>query len=270
MMSETASYWQSNWHSRSGDTGWRVRSSLLWSGPTIYVHIYIEYIRSGKCLNPRQARWALFFGWFKFALTYRPCSRNTKPDALSHLFEREEVTAEPDTIIPKTCIIGAATWEVEREVRADLQHHPDPGNGPPGCLFVPPSVRSSVLQWGHSSKLSCHLEVACSLAFLCRRFWWPDMRTDVQTFVLACPVCAQIKGSNRPPTGLLQPLPIPRCPWSHLSLDFVSGLPPSKGMTVVLTVVDRFSKFASYHSALALTRVHLCHLSRSPFLWQRC
>ncbi len=103
-----------------------------------------------------------------------------------------------------------------------------------------------LLQWGHSSRLSCHPGVARTLAFLRRRFWWPEMRTDVQTFVSACPVCAQNKGSNRPPPGYLQPLPIPRRPWSHLSLDFVSGLPPSKGMTVVFTVVDRFSKFARY------------------------
>ena len=34
MMSETANFWQLNWHSRSGDTGWRARSSLLWSGLT--------------------------------------------------------------------------------------------------------------------------------------------------------------------------------------------------------------------------------------------
>ena len=203
-------------------------------------HKNLKYICSAKRLNTCQARWALFFGRFKFALTYIPGSRNTKPDALSCLFEREEVTAEPDTIIPKTCIIGAATWEVEREVRAALRHHPDPGNGPPGCLFVPPPVRSSVLQWGHSSKLSCHPGVVR------RHFWWPEMRTDVQTFNSACSVCAQNKGFNTPPAGFLQPLSIPQRPWSHLSLDFISGLLPSKGMTVVLTVVDRFSKFACY------------------------
>ncbi len=68
------------------------------------------------------------------------------------------------------------------------------------------------------------------------------MARDVRLFVLACSVCAVSKSSNRPPAGLLQPLSVPSRPWSHISLDFFSGLPPSQGNTVVLTVVDRFSK----------------------------
>ncbi len=106
-------------------------------------HRNLEYIRSAKRLNPRQARWALFFGRFNFALTYRPGSRNVKPDALSRLFEKEETVAEPDTIIPRTCIIGAAIWEIEGEVRTALQNQPDPGNAPtapPVCASLCPSI----------------------------------------------------------------------------------------------------------------------------------
>ncbi len=62
---------------------------------------------------------------------------------------------------------------------------------------------------------------------------------------LARCVCSN-KISNRSPVGLLQTLPIPSRPWSHLALDFVSGLPPSRGNTVILMVVDRFSKAAHF------------------------
>lgn len=46
-------------------------------------HKNLEYIRSAKRLNARQARWALFFTRFCFSITYRPGSQNVKPDALS-------------------------------------------------------------------------------------------------------------------------------------------------------------------------------------------
>ncbi len=40
------------------------------------------------------------------------------------------------------------------------------------------------------------------------------------------------------------PLSVPSRPWSHILLDFVMTLPPSQVNTVVLTVVDLFSKAA--------------------------
>ncbi len=49
-------------------------------------HKNLEYIQSAKRLNSRQARWALFFGRFDFSISYRPGSKNIKPDALSRIF----------------------------------------------------------------------------------------------------------------------------------------------------------------------------------------
>ena len=90
--------------------------------------------------------------------------------------------------------------------------------------------------------------IARTSAFLRRRFWWPSLEADTRSYVSTCPICAQNKGSNLRYVGLLHPLPIPRRPWSHIALDFVTGLPQSEGKTVVLTVVDRFSKFARFLS----------------------
>ncbi len=50
-------------------------------------HKNIEYIKSAKRLNSRQARWALFFGHLDFSISYHPGSKNTKPDALSRIFD---------------------------------------------------------------------------------------------------------------------------------------------------------------------------------------
>jgi len=39
-------------------------------------HRNLEYLCSAKRLNPRQARWALFFTQFNFSITYHPGSKN--------------------------------------------------------------------------------------------------------------------------------------------------------------------------------------------------
>uniref|UniRef100_A0A3P9H7T2 Integrase catalytic domain-containing protein n=1 Tax=Oryzias latipes TaxID=8090 RepID=A0A3P9H7T2_ORYLA len=72
------------------------------------------------------------------------------------------------------------------------------------------------------------------------------MDADVRQYIAACTTCARAKSSNSPPAGHLQPLPAPQRPWSHIAMDFVTGLPPSHGFTVSLTVIDRFSKAAQF------------------------
>lgn len=133
-------------------------------------HKNLSYLRTARRLNSRQARWALFLGRFKFTLAYRPGSKSTKPDALSRLHIADCSDAPPETIIPTSCILAAAHWDIEKVV-SDAQHsEPDPGTGPPNCLFVPSSARSQVLQWGHSSKLACHPGIHRTLSFIKQRF----------------------------------------------------------------------------------------------------
>ena len=211
-------------------------------------HKNLSYLRSARRLNSRQARWALFLGRFNYTLTYRPGSRNIKPDALSRQFSPAVEEPSEETILPSSCVVGAARWKIEQVVQEALRDHPAPEGCPQGRLFVPPPVRSPVLQWGHSSRVACHPGVHRTLALLQQRFWWPSMSADTREFVAACSVCARNKSSHRAPAGLLRPLPIPHRPWSHIAVDFVTGLPPSDGNTTILTIVDRFSKAVHFVS----------------------
>lgn len=117
---------------------------------------------------------------------------------------------------------------------------------PPNTLFVADAARSEVLQWGHASKLVCHSCLSCTLHLLQQHFWWPIMNRDTKAYIAACPVCAHGKSSHQPPAGLLHPLLVPQHPWSHIAMDFVTGLPPSDGHMVILTIVDRFFKAAHF------------------------
>ena len=129
--------------------------------------------------------------------------------------------------------------DIKTVVRQALDGEAAPSSCPDGKLYVPAPARSQVLEWGHSSRLSGHPGTGCTLSFLQRKL---EMREDVQNFVSDCSVCTQFKVTHQPPQGLLQPLPIPHRPWSHIALDFVTGLPTSNHNTTILTIIDRFSK----------------------------
>ncbi|KAI3360355.1 hypothetical protein L3Q82_014659, partial [Scortum barcoo] len=202
-------------------------------------HKNLAYIQTAKRLNSRKARWALFFNRFDFTLTYRPGSRNIKPDALSRQFSVEEKSQGNESILPASQVIAALTWDIETTIQQAQQQQPDPG-GPPGCTFVPDSVRSQVLQWVHSSNFAFHPGINRMLSLVKRHFWWPSLDADVRGFVQACTICAWGKSSHKPQAGLLQPLPVPGRPCSHIALDFVTGLPLSNDF-----VSDRGPQFIS-------------------------
>ena len=73
-------------------------------------------------------------------------------------------------------------------------------------------------------------------------FDWEGLRADVTKFVAQCLDCQYVKYETKRVAGLLCPLPVPHRPWEDLSLDFITGLPLYHGNTVILVVVDRFSK----------------------------
>jgi hypothetical protein len=106
--------------------------------------------------------------------------------------------------------------------------------------------RMFFLEWAHSSRLACHPGSRRILGLVLQRFCWPTLVPNVSGFVIACTVCSQKKTRRQAQAGLLQPLPVPHHPWSHISLNFVTGLPPSDGNTTIVTMVDRFSKAAHF------------------------
>lgn len=60
---------------------------------------------------------SLFFSKFKFNLSYRPGSKNVKPDALSHQFDSASPVQTPQDILPPSCVVGAVTWDIEGQLR---------------------------------------------------------------------------------------------------------------------------------------------------------
>ncbi|KAK3541648.1 hypothetical protein QTP86_033849 [Hemibagrus guttatus] len=205
-------------------------------------HRNLEYLRGAKRLNPRQARWALFFTRFQFTVSYRPGSKNGKADALSRQSEGAGDLGQPELILPATALLAPVRWDLLGEIRRAHAEEPPPADCPPHRLFVPSQFRTQVMRWVHEAPSSGHPGARRSAQLVSRRFWWPSLGPEVEDFVRQCATCAQARTSRQRPEGLLEPLPVPRRPWSHLSVDFLTDLPDSEGFTAIMVVVDRFSK----------------------------
>ncbi len=154
-------------------------------------HRNLTHIRSAKRLNARQARWALFFGQFDFTISYRPGSKNTKPDALSRQFDSSEDGSATETILPDGLVVGTVVWGIEWQVKRALTCVTIPRECPAGRLFVLRSVHPAVLRWSHASKLVAQPGIRGTLATVRQWFWWPALARGVRRFVISCPVCAQ-------------------------------------------------------------------------------
>ena len=77
-------------------------------------------------------------------------------------------------------------------------------------------------------------------------FTWKGLKQQVESFVQQCEICQKAKHVNHHPAGKLQTLPIPTGAWQELSVDFIEGLPKSKGYSVIMVVVDRLTKYAHF------------------------
>ena len=100
---------------------------LIWTD-----HQNLEYIRAARRLNPRQARWAIFFTRFRFTLSYRPGSQNVKADALSRLYDPEDGSTEPTPILPASKLVAPVVWEVDSDIERALRAEPAPPQCPAG------------------------------------------------------------------------------------------------------------------------------------------
>lgn len=117
-----------------------------------------------------------------------------------------------------------------------------------GRLVVPhdSDLVVSLLKEYHDSPVGGHSGEYKTYQRLKKEWYWIGMRKRVAKYVRECLTFQQQKHSSLKPAGLLQPLPIPNRIWEDISLDFVEGLPKSKGVDSILIVVDRLSKYAHF------------------------
>ena len=115
------------------------------------------------------------------------------------------------------------------------------------CVPVDTVVKTNPLNEAHSSPFSMHPGSTKMYQDLKWMYWWRNMKREVAEFVSICLVCQQVIALRQKPTGLLQPLSVPKWKLENVSMDFITRLLRTlKGYTVIWVVVDKLTKSAQF------------------------
>ncbi|KAA3469278.1 Retrotransposable element Tf2 [Gossypium australe] len=112
---------------------------------------------------------------------------------------------------------------------------------------------------GHSGIHATHHKIFVLL-------YWKGLSKDVKHWVWKCVVCQCFKADTSTSPGFLQPLPIPGCAWTVISMDFIKGLPLSQGKYAILIVIDRLTKYGHFialaypFTAFTVAQEYLSHI----------
>ncbi|XP_026435822.1 uncharacterized protein LOC113333611 [Papaver somniferum] len=107
-------------------------------------------------------------------------------------------------------------------------------------------VRATILNTVHTSAIGGHSGIHATYVRAKSHFFWPKMKQEILLFVTECDICQRNKGECSFPSGLLQPLPVPKHAWQHITMDFIEGLPMSDMKSIILVVVDRLAKYIHF------------------------
>lgn len=225
----------------------------------------LRYLLEQRAVSVEQQKWASKLLGLNYTIEYRPGKDNRVADALSRqqgLAKEELELQEFHLTTPLSIDLDELAMQVEKdeelqriiralkaEMEAPKGYYLKKGHlFNDGRLVIPaksPFIPALMKQF-HDSAIGGHEGVLKTFKRMAREVYWKGMRGDVTEFIKECEVCQWNKYSTLTPAGLLSPLPIPLQVWYDISLDFVEGLPISKGFDVIMVVVDRLSKYAHF------------------------
>ncbi|CAH9095672.1 unnamed protein product [Cuscuta europaea] len=206
-------------------------------------------------MGAEQQKWIAKLLGYNFSLRYKPGLENKAADALSRKTQFNSIS-----------IVTCLEWEGLEELLADQKCYEtiqkvlsQPDQVPEfrlkkgllyfkGRLMLPkgsPRI-AKILKEYHDSATRGHSRNFRTMKRISTLFYWIGTRKDIQDYVQTCEICQRNKYQALKPAGLLQPLPIPERIWDDISMDFIGGLPKSKGKDTILVVVDRLTKFAHF------------------------
>lgn len=232
---------------------------------TVYTdHHPLKYFRTQAKPTPRLTRWIAEMELYDPDIQYKPGKDNHVPDLLSRRegpdCKTNTMDTEPDFLYaarlsvqesdwPKFYVRAEADWP---PLFADLMHqHKDKfvvrnqqvfrivKTGPENhevryALFARRAdlVKEYHDGYGHAAKTTVY-------EIMRKRWWWPNMKSDIETWLSHCQQCQLAAGADRNTHHSPMHLPPVPGPFARWHLDFIGELPTTaNGNRWILVAVD--------------------------------
>ncbi|KAF5769419.1 putative nucleotidyltransferase, Ribonuclease H [Helianthus annuus] len=220
----------------------------------------LKFLLQQRVSSYDQQNWVVKLLGYDFDIQYKPGRENRAADALSRRADSGLLFQVVSTPIWMQGVQLIEEAQADKEIQTLVTNYLATPEKYPGY-----SIKNNVLFYQNRVVISRHSKYISALLHefhvtatgghsgfyrtyrrLAANVYWVGMTSTIKKFIRECDICQRCKASSVLPGGLLQPLAIPESVWEDLSMDFIVGLPPSKGFTVVLVVVDRLSKYAHF------------------------
>ena len=242
---------------------------------------------SQKELSGRLARWSLKLQAYNFEIEHQRASQNVVPDALSRAYNETTTDRNLQDMpvgnleavdLQSPCFEEPEYVKLKKNIESTPDQYPNlkiqddriyirmsphgndiPNDIPLWKLWIPDGLIPEILASEHDDPTAVHGGIKKTLERIRRYYYWPRMRQGIVKYVGDCGICKSAKAPNktlRPPMG--QHMAVDR-PFQKLYIDLLGPYPRSKkGNTVILVVLDKFTKFVLLKAMAKATANKIC------------
>ncbi len=89
------------------------------------------------------------------------------------------------------------------------------------CVPDDETLKKNILKEAHNNVYAIHPGSTKMFHDLKPYYWWPGMKKDIADYVTRCLTCQQVKAEHQVPSGLLQPINIPKWKWDWITMDLL-------------------------------------------------
>ena len=114
-----------------------------------------------------------------------------------------------------------------------------------------------------------HIGYQKKIAVVRGQYFWPRMKKDIVDYTAKHMQLQRVKVKHRYPTGLLQPLPIPKKKWKVETIDFITKLPrTTRQHDSIMVVVDKLTKASHFlpmkttHTTTNIAEIYMREIPR--------